>query len=552
MQDFTLVKSNLRGYELGYIMTQEIKQRIKQLRLNKTPDGYKKTAIGVIPQDWEVINLSDISEYKTKKNVENIKYPTFTNSATEGIIKQTDYFDKEISNDENISGYYLVNKNDFVYNPRISVSAPCGPINCSHIPETGIMSPLYTVFKLLKEKEFYEFFFHSSIWYKYMCSVANYGARSDRMNITNNDFFKMPLCQPPLEEQQKIAAILSTQDKVIELQQKRIDELKKLKKAYLSKMFPQKGSNVPELRFKGFTDLPALPDGQAGGRQVIGNWCVYVLECKNGSLYKGKTNNLLRRITEHMKGQGAEHTKKYKPIKLVYFEAFKTEQEALQKEDYLKSGSGREWLKNNLQKYLPLDYSRPLSYDYYDWEQHKLGECFDERTERSAEGELISVTISEGIKKFAELGRHDNSSEDKSHYKRVEIGDIAYNSMRMWQGASGYSNYSGILSPAYTVCVPHVNVDSLFFSYMFKLPELIHTFEINSQGLTKDTWNLKFPAFSEIQIKAPKNLAEQQKIGSFFRNLDHLITLQSRKLDAEKLKKKSLMQLLLTGIVRVK
>ena len=82
MQDFTLVKSNLRGYELGYIMTQEIKQRIEQLRLNKTPDGYKKTAVGVIPQDWEVINLSDISEYKTKKNVENIKYPTFTNSAT--------------------------------------------------------------------------------------------------------------------------------------------------------------------------------------------------------------------------------------------------------------------------------------------------------------------------------------------------------------------------------------------------------------------------------------------------------------------------------------
>ncbi|MCD8206657.1 MAG: restriction endonuclease subunit S, partial [Bacteroidales bacterium] len=75
------------------------------------------------------------------------------------------------------------------------------------------------------------------------------------------------------------------------------------------------------------------------------------------------------------------------------------------------------------------------------WKHRKLGECFGERQERSAEGELISVTISDGIKKFSELNRHDNSSEDKSHYKKVEPGDIAYNSMRMWQGASGWSDY---------------------------------------------------------------------------------------------------------------
>ena len=431
MQDFTLVKSNLRGYELGYIMTQEIKQRIEQLRLNKTPDGYKKTAIGVIPQDWEVINLSDISEYKTKKNVENIKYPTFTNSATEGIIKQTDYFDKEISNDENISGYYLVNENDFVYNPRISVSAPCGPINCSHIPETGIMSPLYTVFKLLKEKEFYEFFFHSSIWYKYMCSVANYGARSDRMNITNNDFFKMPLCQPPLAEQQKIAEILSTQDKVIELQQKRIDELKKLKKAYLSKMFPQKGSNVPELRFKGFT----------------GNWEQHKC-CELCSISTGKSNT----------------------------------------QDNVPDGE----------------------YPFY------VRSPIIERSNKYLYDEEAVLTVGDGV-----------GTGKVYHYVNGKY-DLHQRVYRMF-------NFDKSISAKYFY---------YYFSNHFYERVMMMTAKTSVDSVRLDM-------IADMNIHFPK-IAEQQKIGSFFRTLDNIITLQSRKLDAEKLKKKSLMQLLLTGIVRVK
>ena len=431
MQDFTLVKSNLRGYELGYIMTQEIKQRIEQLRLNKTPDGYKKTAVGVIPQDWEVINLSDISEYKTKKNVENIKYPTFTNSATEGIIKQTDYFDKEISNDENISGYYLVNENDFVYNPRISVSAPCGPINCSHIPETGIMSPLYTVFKLLKEKEFYEFFFHSSIWYKYMCSVANYGARSDRMNITNNDFFKMPLCQPPLAEQQKIAEILSTQDKVIELQQKRIDELKKLKKAYLSKMFPQKGSNVPELRFKGFT----------------GNWEQHKC-CELCSISTGKSNT----------------------------------------QDNVPDGE----------------------YPFY------VRSPIIERSNKYLYDEEAVLTVGDGV-----------GTGKVYHYVNGKY-DLHQRVYRMF-------NFDKSISAKYFY---------YYFSNHFYERVMMMTAKTSVDSVRLDM-------IADMNIHFPK-IAEQQKISSFFRTLDNIITLQSRKLDAEKLKKKSLMQLLLTGIVRVK
>lgn len=443
-------------------MTQEIKQRIEQLRLNKTPDGYKKTTVGVIPQEWEVINLSDISEYKTRKNVENIKYPTFTNSATEGIIKQTDYFDKKISNDENISGYYLVNENDFVYNPRISVSAPCGPINCSHIPETGIMSPLYTVFKLLKGKEFYEFFFHSSIWYKYMCSVANYGARSDRMNITNNDFFKMPLCQPPLAEQQKIAAILSTQDKVIELQQKKIDELKKLKKAYLSKMFPQKGSNVPELRFKGFT----------------GNW----EQRKFSETFDFLQNNTLSRAELNMQNG---------KVKNVHYG-----------DVLIKFG------------------------EFTDVQNTELSFISDD----NIADKYSSAKLNNGDIVIAD------TAEDETVGKCTEIGNIGT---------------IPVVSGLHTMpCRPKEDFAEAFLGFFMNSTSYHDQLFPFMQGIKVSS--ISKSSIQETVIKYPKDKAEQQKIGSFFRTLDNIITLQSRKLDAEKLKKKSLMQLLLTGIVRVK
>ena len=176
------------------------------------------------------------------------------------------------------------------------------------------------------------------------------------------------------------------------------------------------------------------------------------------------------------------------------------------------------------------------------WEQRELGKCFSERVESMPNGELISVTINDGIKKFSELGRHDNSNDDKSKYKKVCVGDIAYNSMRMWQGASGYSPYEGIVSPAYTVLSPNDGVYSKCVAYQFKLPQMIHIFQINSQGITSDNWNLKYPTLSEIEIYISSNLEEQKKIAELFTNLDNLITLHQRKCDTLQKLKKSMLQ----------
>lgn len=177
-----------------------------------------------------------------------------------------------------------------------------------------------------------------------------------------------------------------------------------------------------------------------------------------------------------------------------------------------------------------------------DWEQRKLGACFEERCENMPDGELISVTISDGIKKFSELGRHDNSNQDKSKYKKVCIGDIAYNSMRMWQGASGYSPFEGIVSPAYTVLKPNVNINSKCVSYLFKRQDMIHVFQLNSQGITSDNWNLKFPALSQIAVSLPGDIKEQSRIATYFSNIDTLITLHQRKLEKLKIIKKSMLE----------
>ena len=166
-----------------------------------------------------------------------------------------------------------------------------------------------------------------------------------------------------------------------------------------------------------------------------------------------------------------------------------------------------------------------------EWALSKLGELFEERIENEPNAEMLSVTMNNGIIKAVDNGRYDNSNSNKAKYKLVNIGDIAYNAMRMWQGASGVSIYRGIVSPAYTVVKPNDGVDSLFFSYMFKTDEVVKKFRLSSQGLTKDTWNLKYPAFSEIYVLYPTKVAEQHQIASYFRNLDIQISEQEKRLE---------------------
>ena len=204
---------------------------------------------------WEQRKLGEVASKRIEKNTNGIK-ETFTNSAEHGIVSQLDYFDHDITNDANIGNYSVVYPDDFVYNPRISAIAPCGPINRNKLGRNGVMSPLYTVFSVddMINKLYLEHYFTTNRWHQFMFLEGNSGARSDRFSISDSTFFEMPIQCPVLEEQELIALFFDRLDSLITLHQRKYDKLCVLKKSMLDKMFPKGGSLYPEIRFSGFTD----------------------------------------------------------------------------------------------------------------------------------------------------------------------------------------------------------------------------------------------------------------------------------------------------------
>ncbi|EHM74765.1 TPA: restriction endonuclease subunit S [Staphylococcus aureus] len=195
--------------------------------------------------EWEEKKLGEFAGKVTQKNVDKKYIETLTNSAELGIISQKDYFDKEISNIDNIKKYYVVEENDFVYNPRMSNYAPFGPVNRNKLGKKGVMSPLYTVFKIQNiDLNFIEFYFKSSKWYRFMALNGDSGARADRFSIKDRTFMEMPLHIPCMDEQIKIGQFFSKLDRQIELEEQKLELLQQQKKGYMQKIFSQ------ELRFK--------------------------------------------------------------------------------------------------------------------------------------------------------------------------------------------------------------------------------------------------------------------------------------------------------------
>ena len=169
-------------------------------------------------EDWEQRKLNEIADKVSEKNKNNEFSEPFTNSAEQGIISQKDYFDREIVNNENLNGYYIVRNDDFIYNPRISVTAPVGPINRNRLGRNGVMSPLYTVFRTHDIDNLYlEFYFKTTKWHRFMKLNGDSGARFDRFTISSTQFMEMPIPYPTLEEQQKIGEYFDSFDNLITL-----------------------------------------------------------------------------------------------------------------------------------------------------------------------------------------------------------------------------------------------------------------------------------------------------------------------------------------------
>jgi len=232
-------------------MNEETKKRIAAINSGIIPEGYKKTKVGIVPVEWEDTHFSEL--FIEKKNVTSDfeKYPLYSLTIEEGVVPKSERYERShLVKKDDI--FKIVSENDFVYNP---MNVRFGALARYKGQEDVSVSGYYDIFSVKESvsKEYMENFLLSEPMINYYNRVST-GSLKEKQRVHFSQFLDFVLPIPPLPEQQKIAEILSTQDKLIELQEKKIEQLKELKKAYLQKMFPKKGSKYPELRFKGFTD----------------------------------------------------------------------------------------------------------------------------------------------------------------------------------------------------------------------------------------------------------------------------------------------------------
>ena len=216
----------------------ELKKSLLQKMFPKDGEAFPELRFPNFTDAWEQRKLNEISQKVTEKNVNNIYQETFTNSAEFGIINQRDFFDKDISNKANLAGYYVVQNNDFVYNPRISNFAPVGPIKRNKLGRNGVMSPLYYVFRVDSvDYQFLETYFENTQWHIFMKENGDNGARSDRFAIKDSVFSTMPILLPSQQEQTAIGNFFRQLDEAIASHQRKLEHMQALKKGLLQQMF---------------------------------------------------------------------------------------------------------------------------------------------------------------------------------------------------------------------------------------------------------------------------------------------------------------------------
>ena len=270
---------------------------------------------------WEYCGLGSIANKVTKKNTLGKITRVLTNSASEGIVDQGDYFERTIVNQNNIKNYFIIKQGDFVYNPRISSIAPVGPISRNNIGD-GIISPLYTVFRFNnKNNNFYEQYYKTSLWHKYLKEISNQGARFDRMSILDEDFFNMPIpYNKDSEELQEIANSIISIDNLILLEEEKLEELKSHKNGLLQKLFPQDNKCMPELRFKRYN--------QKWEKMTFDNLLdyerpeKYIVESTN---YESSGTPVLTANKAFILGYSSEKFGIYKNVPVILFDDFTTD-----------------------------------------------------------------------------------------------------------------------------------------------------------------------------------------------------------------------------------
>lgn len=227
-------------------MTKEIKQRIEKIKNGEVPNGYKKTKIGIVPNEWEINSLKNITIQLDEKAGERI-FETLSITAGKGFVNQAEKFGKELSGKQYVN-YTVINKGDFSYNKGNSKKYPQGCVYMLEDRECAAVPNVFNSFRLKNQcNEFFKQLFIDGFLNKQLYKYINSGVRNDGLlNLYDRDFYSCKVLIPPLNEQQKISEILSTQDKVVELKEKLLKEKEKQKKYLVQSLVTGKK------RLKGF------------------------------------------------------------------------------------------------------------------------------------------------------------------------------------------------------------------------------------------------------------------------------------------------------------
>lgn len=189
-----------------------------------------------------------------------------------------------------------------------------------------------------------------------------------------------------------------------------------------------------------------------------------------------------------------------------------------------------------------------IRFKFFDtaWEPKNLGQIYTEKNERGNDSlPLLSVSIHSGISNgelsTETIGKKVRRSEDKSLYKHVQSGDLVLNMMRAWQGALGVAKTEGMVSPAYLTATPDSTVYPSFMDCGLRRPQIVAQMNKLSYGVTDFRKRLYWDSFVRVNFAAP-SVAEQQRIASYFLELDAVISLHCRKQEKLAVLKRAMLQ----------
>lgn len=415
-------------------MTPEVKERIDQIRCGIVPEGYKKTKAGIVPADWTECTIVECLK-RVERRVEVKPDEMYTQIGIRSHGKGLFYKEPVSGTSLGNKAVFWIEPDCFILNIVFAWEQAVGKTTQSEVgmigshrfpmyrPVGGKIDVDYLISYLMTKRG------------KDILETASPGGAGRNRTLGQERFMNSKIVIPTPTEQKKIAAILTTQDKVIELEQQKIEEIIKEKQFFLEKMFPKKGEAVPEIRFKGFTDP---------------------------------------------------------------------------------------------------------------WEQRKLGDTVQITMGQSPDGSTYSDVPSDYI---LVQGNADLQNGwvfprvwTSQMTKKADVGDLIM-SVRAPAGAMGKTAYNAVIGRG----VAAIKGNEFIYQLLVKMDSDGY-WKALSCGSTFESLNSDNIKNADVLIP---DVAEQEKIGEYFANLDRLITLHQRKLEEEKKKKKALMQLLLTGTVRV-